>query len=59
MDAAFSINARVFSAHLNCVTKAYLCSVGETPPACFFSSTEARIATFDSQSRMPTGETRP
>jgi hypothetical protein len=35
MDAFFSINARVFSAHLNCAAKAYLCAIGETPPARF------------------------
>ena len=53
MDASFSITTGLFSAYLKCATKAYLITIGEEAPTCFFASTEARISTNYKSTAIP------
>jgi len=44
MDAGNLITAAVFSAFINCPTKAYLLAIGEHAPEAYFADIQARIA---------------
>src|SRR5260370_38993715 len=46
MDASNPITAAVFSAFINCPTKAYLLAIGEHAPGAYFADMEARIASL-------------
>ncbi|MFY9992876.1 MAG: hypothetical protein WAL40_17910, partial [Rhodoplanes sp.] len=46
MDASNPITAAVFSAFLNCPTKAHLLAIGEPAPSSYFVNIEARISSM-------------